>query len=102
MEYDWPGNVRELKNVLERAIILQKGSPLMPSKLLCKAEVQAASAPLSANLPTLKEIEKNHIEYALRSLSYNYSRTARALGISISTLKRNLKRYGLNPKTQSF
>jgi DNA-binding NtrC family response regulator len=101
MEYDWPGNVRELKNILERAVILQKGSPLMPSKLLCKADVQASSAPLSANLLTLKEVEKNHIEYALRSLSHNYTKTAKALGISISTLKRNLKRYGLNPKTQS-
>lgn len=101
MEYDWPGNVRELKNILERAVILQKGSPLMPSKLLCKAEAQASSPPLSANLLTLKEVEKNHIEYALRSLSHNYSKTARALGISISTLKRNLKRYGLNPRTQS-
>jgi DNA-binding NtrC family response regulator len=103
MEYNWPGNVRELKNILERAFILQKGSPLMPSRLLCKAEVQASCAPLSANLPILlKEVEKKHIEYALRSLSYNYSRTAKALGISLSTLKRNVKRYGLTPQTQPF
>ncbi len=102
MEYDWPGNVRELKNILERALILQKGSPLVPSRLLCKAEVQASSAPLSANLLILKEVEKNHIEYALRSLSYNYSRTAKALGISLSTLKRNAKRYGLTPQNPTF
>ncbi len=102
MEYDWPGNVRELKNILERAFILQKGSLLMPSRLLCKAEVQASCAPLSANVPILrvKEVEKKHIEYALRSLSYNYTRTAKALGISLPTLKRNVKRYGLTPTTQ--
>jgi DNA-binding NtrC family response regulator len=102
MEYDWPGNVRELKNILERAVILQKGFPLMPSRLLCKAEVEAPSAPMSANLPTLKEVEKNHIEYVLRCLSYNYTRTAKALGISLPTLKRNVKRNGLTPPTQPF
>src|SRR5262249_415433 len=27
-EYNWPGNVRELENIIERAMILAKGSPL--------------------------------------------------------------------------
>jgi len=102
MEYDWPGNVRELKNILERAVILQKGSPLMPSKLLGRAEFSAPSMDLAASLLTLEEVEKNHIEYGLRRLSYNYTRTAKALGISLSTLKRNVKHYGLAPTTQSF
>ena len=26
--YDWPGNIRELQNVLERSVILTKGSAL--------------------------------------------------------------------------
>ena len=26
--YDWPGNVRELENVIERAVILSRGSEL--------------------------------------------------------------------------
>ncbi len=101
-EYDWPGNVRELKNILERAIILQGGSPLMPSKLLRRAELSAPSIGSAANLLTLAEVEKNHIEHALRRLSHNYTRTAKALGISISTLKRNIKQYGLAPRIQSF
>jgi transcriptional regulator with GAF, ATPase, and Fis domain len=29
-EYDWPGNVRELENVIERAVILSRGSQLEP------------------------------------------------------------------------
>lgn len=31
--YDWPGNVRELENIIERALILSKGSPLSFSEL---------------------------------------------------------------------
>ena len=27
--YDWPGNVRELENVIERALILSRGSGLI-------------------------------------------------------------------------
>jgi PAS domain S-box-containing protein len=33
MEYDWPGNVRELKNAIEHAVIVAKGSVLLPSNL---------------------------------------------------------------------
>jgi DNA-binding NtrC family response regulator len=28
MAYQWPGNVRELENIVERALILNKGDPL--------------------------------------------------------------------------
>ena len=100
--YDWPGNVRELKNILERAVILQSGSELLPSELLGKTgdrEHQGADAPSSSrdgDIATLEEIEKNHIQHALNRLSGNITRTAKALGISLSTLKRKIKDYGLN------
>src|SRR3990172_5955800 len=34
MEYEWPGNVRELRNILERAVLLQKGPCIKPSEYL--------------------------------------------------------------------
>ena len=33
MQYDWPGNVRELKNAVEHAVIVGKGSVILPSNL---------------------------------------------------------------------
>lgn len=33
MEYDWPGNVRELENALEHAVIVEKGSVIVPASL---------------------------------------------------------------------
>ena len=100
MQYDWPGNVRELRNVLERAVILQQGSELQPAELLA-ATTRRAPQPLKAagqksaagSSVTLEDMEKDHILSALTEHAGNYSRAARAVGISLSTLKRKLKKY---------
>ena len=42
------------------------------------------------------EMEKQCIGRALKKHSGNYSQTAKALGISLSTLKRKVKQYKLN------
>jgi transcriptional regulator with PAS, ATPase and Fis domain len=95
MKYDWPGNVRELKNIIERAILLQQGTMLEPSTLLGRTDL--ASTPTGPSLQenekmlSLEEMEQNHIQHVLGKLSNNYTRAAKALGISLSTLKRKLK-----------
>jgi transcriptional regulator with PAS, ATPase and Fis domain len=48
------------------------------------------------DLKTLEEVEKNYIRYSLDKLSHNYTQTAKSLGISLSTLKRKVKEYGLS------
>jgi DNA-binding NtrC family response regulator len=93
--YDWPGNVRELKNVLERACLLQKGQESRPSDLLCMTQQSPQPIGIEPNADTplqpLEEVEMRHIRYALGRLSGNYTQAAKALGISLSTLKRKLK-----------
>jgi two-component system response regulator AtoC len=42
MEHDWPGNVRELENAVERAVVLSRGSTIMPDHL------PLADAPVAA------------------------------------------------------
>jgi DNA-binding NtrC family response regulator len=44
---------------------------------------------------TLAQAEQELIQSALATLSGNITRTARALGISVSTLKRKLKEYSV-------
>ncbi len=96
-DYAWPGNVRELKNILERAVLLERGTELRPSKLLGETLVRSAetSPDKTAKLVTLKEVENRYLKYAFETLSRNYTRTARSLGISLSTLKKKVKEYGL-------
>ena len=52
----------------------------------------ASGAPL---MDTLEEIEKYYIQQALSNLSGNLTQTSKTLGISLSTLKRKIKEYGL-------
>lgn len=97
MNYKWPGNVRELRNILERACLLQSGPIITPSELLGEAGLKPdchEELPEDPILP-LEEVEKQHIHSTLKKLSFNISKTSAALQISISTLKRKIKEYGL-------
>lgn len=96
-EYDWPGNIRELKNILERAFLIQKGKDLRPSELLFKSQgdISAQQKEPDDKIITLEEMEKNHIRNTLNRLSGNLTKTAKALGIALSTLKRKLREYNL-------
>ncbi len=101
MHYDWPGNVRELKNILERAALLQRGNELIPSLLLEAEGGINPTAPVAASnseeerLTTLEEMEREHIHRVLGRLKGNLTRSAKALGISLSTLKRKIREYSL-------
>ncbi len=100
LEYEWPGNVRELKNVMERALIIQRGKSLQPSQLLkSNHNLPFPAVNNSENetnkITTLENMERNHIEKALIKYMGNYTQTAKALDISLSTLKRKVKNYNL-------
>lgn len=100
IEYEWQGNVRELKNVIERSLIIQRGHSLRPSQLL---RINHSVVPSSIDNDVIKEcdiitleiMEKQCISHALEKYGGNYSQTAKALGISLSTLKRKVKNYNL-------
>ena len=100
--YPWPGNVRELRNVLERAVLLQQGPEIRPSEFLATAACPPLPLPsgresgvAEGGTASLDAIEREHINAALAEHGGNFSRTARAIGISLSTLKRKLKKYGI-------
>lgn len=102
MAYPWPGNVRELRNVIERASLLLRGDEIRPADLLLhgalnqcfpadKERVRAGQ-----EIPSLGEVKRRHIFSALKACSGNKSLTARNLGVSLSTLKRNLKEMNIS------
>jgi DNA-binding NtrC family response regulator len=94
INYPWPGNVRELRNVIERASLLLKGDILRPAGLLVNWDNDnpwADDRPSDATeIVPLQELKRQQILTALKACAGNKSRTARTLGISLSTLKRTL------------
>ena len=60
MQYDWPGNVRELQNVMERAIILAKGSRLRLDLALAYGSVQPLASDPMTETPPASAPEKRH------------------------------------------
>jgi two-component system response regulator AtoC len=97
--YAWPGNVRELRNLIERVVLLEEGDRLLLEHL--PAEFfggRAATAPAPGEalaLPTLAQMEADHISEVLRLTAGNKSRAARILGISRQGLIEKLRRLRL-------
>ena len=95
LAYPWPGNVRELRNLIERVVLLEEGETLsadhLPSEF--SGPRSSAAAPNdSLALPTLAQIEADHISEVLRLTAGNKSRAARILGISRQGLIEKLRR----------
>ena len=99
--YNWPGNVRELENVIERAVVLSKGSSIGADDLPQNVITQVDSAqqvdiarPMSLR-DALEEPEKRIIERALRQNNWNRQATSEVLQINRTTLYKKMKYYGL-------
>ncbi len=88
--YLWPGNVRELRNVLERAVMLARGSALT-AQLFTGIRGPSRTVLLEpVDLPDDREMET--IRAALKRTSGNVIKAAKDLGISRATLYRKIKR----------
>ncbi len=94
--YSWPGNVRELENVVERAVVLERGTLIGVDDL---PEEVAGATPLPEGVLTVRigtplaELEKRLLEATLRATRNNKTLTARLLGIDVRTVSRKLERW---------
>ncbi len=100
MQHDWPGNVRELRNVIDRALILEKSQEIQPASILIEppADRAAGSSPDGAASPedfSLETAEREFILRALKETGWQRTRAAALLGITRATLHAKLKRYDI-------
>ncbi len=94
--YDWPGNIRELRNIIERSLLLYRGTTFQPSALLsvdrqAPAEPGETAVATDGAVKTMEQVEHEYIMAVLRRCNNNKSQAAKALGISLSSLKRKVK-----------
>jgi DNA-binding NtrC family response regulator len=121
--YSWPGNVRQLENVVERAVLLSRGSTLtsedlppeltgrLPHHTVAGETLSAESQPRSVGVGdtsgmTLREAleapERQIILQTLRQHNWNRAATAEALDINRTTLYKKMKRLGLDDPRLQF
>jgi DNA-binding NtrC family response regulator len=94
--YRWPGNVRELQNVIERAIILSKGSDLQIP--LFSTDPQTGYKGTFEDMPTLDELQCRYIKHV-----FEYTRgrvsgpggAAEILGMKRTSLYSRMKALGM-------
>jgi DNA-binding NtrC family response regulator len=100
LAYLWPGNVRELRNLIERVALLEEGERLelehLPPELTGHRVTNAGGPDESLALPTLAQMEAEHINEVLRLTAGNKSRAARILGISRQGLIEKIRRLRID------
>jgi DNA-binding NtrC family response regulator len=93
LQKSWGGNVRELENMLERAVLLCHGTTIQVEHFMLAEDSQTEVAGETTPATSMKEMEQKLIFQTLEEVGGNRTHAARALGISIRTLRNKLNEY---------
>ncbi len=103
MEYDWPGNVRELENIIERALILNRGEPISFNNHLTSSTAPncVKSIDKGNKLLTMNQMISSHIKTALDQAGGRIQGTggaAELLDMNANTLRSRMKKLGIETR----
>ena len=87
ISYHWPGNVRQLQSVIERALLLSGGEPI--SERLLPPEIVGGFVPpeKGETATSLAYGQRLMVARALFENSWNFSKAAQQLGVSVHVLR---------------
>jgi DNA-binding NtrC family response regulator len=98
MSYHWPGNIRELEHLIERSVLLEKGTMIenisLPITLKSMEETTTSEVPMK----TIHENERDYIVAVLKKCNgriWGPGAAAEVLNIPPSTLKSKMKKLGI-------
>jgi len=91
----FPGNVRELENVIERAVVVCKGSVIQETDLPEAFRVAASGKQRLTLSEAVDRLERQMIEEALEAESGSLVAAARALGITERVVRYKIRKLGI-------
>jgi len=93
----WAGNVRELENAIERAVLVAKGTEVLPGDLPEPIRDEASTNPEFSVPPhhTLAEIERMAILQTLQRTNWNKQEAAHILGLYRPTLYSKMRKHNI-------
>jgi DNA-binding NtrC family response regulator len=104
LRYSWPGNVRELENALEHGLAVGHGPAIEPEDLPPEVLFEVSEAELAGAGPAgaapgvaapADRPDRDELRSALETHRWRRRETARALGISRTSLWRRMKEHGM-------
>ncbi|WP_306303940.1 helix-turn-helix domain-containing protein [Desulfosarcina cetonica] len=98
MAYPWPGNARELKSAFEFAFVSCPGGMIGPEHLPPQITAQPSvciESPPGNTGQSLDEIKRQRLVDALARAGGNRTEAARLLGLSRTSVWKQIKRYNL-------
>ena len=93
--HPWKGNVRELENVLVESVVRARGKVILAEeieKILKKNHPLSVRSLLDYSLPVM---ERDQIQKTLSQVSWNRTKAAQLLGISLPTLRSKIRKYSI-------
>lgn len=95
--YNWPGNIRQLKNVIERAVVLDRDQLITGEDILLP--VEESSSPKGGRAPGIPQAfhqsldyhKRSIIEEALKKTGGNQTKAAELLGLQRTYLARLIR-----------
>ena len=97
VSYSWPGNIRELQNLVERGVILSRGSTLEIPLTELKRSTRLSNQNNSST--TLEAVERDHILRVLSETRWvigGPSGAAARLGMNRTTLNHRMRKLGIS------
>ena len=96
--YNWPGNIRELEHLIERSVLLAKGTVIEEILLPTVDRKDVTAVPDESSMKTIAENERDYIISVLKKCNgriWGPGAAAEILNINPSTLKSKMKKLGI-------
>ena len=96
--YHWPGNIRELEGTISRAAVSAPGDVIRAADVQFLHPLESPVDAPGAQLSSLREAERVHIQRVLEEVAWNKQQAAKVLEISRGTLYRKIGEFNMEPR----